>query len=99
MSFAESFEPFFSVSEFAEQATLNGQTVAGILEPGFADASLDGWGGAGSSPRFTLPAASVPPGVEGMLLQVTTGYAQGSYRVANAMPDATGLVTLHLLEA
>lgn len=99
MAFTENFTPFFSTDEFAEQATLGGLPVKGILEPGFDDAPLAGFGVAGSSPRFTLPASSVPSRSEGLLLIIGSGPSAGSFRVANAMPDGSGLVTLHLIES
>ena len=79
------------------EATLAGVAVTGILESGFEDASLAGFGVAGSSPRFTLAAASVPARPEGLPLVITSGPGAGSYKVGNAYPDATGLTTLHLL--
>lgn len=97
MSLNESLDVFFKAGEFADSATLDGQMVFGIVDPGFENASLDGWGGGGSSPRFTLPSSRVPANIEGKTLVITSGAAAGPYRVANAMPDATGLTTLHLL--
>ncbi len=97
MGLNENLNVFFKAGEFADSATLDGQTVHGLVDPGFNDASLDGWGGGGSSPRFTLPSSEVPANAEGKTLVITSGAATGTYRVANAMPDATGLTTLHLL--
>lgn len=99
MSLTEDLGVFFKADEFADTATLDGQTVRGLVDAGFESATLDGWGGGGSSPRFTLPTASVPADVEGKPLVITSGFAAGSYRVANQMPDATGVTTLHLLRA
>jgi len=95
--FTEDTSAFFNVAEFANAATLNGVAVSGILDAGFEDATLAGYGVAGSSPRFTLPASSVPAHPEGMTLVVSTGAAAGTYKVGNALPDGTGLVSLHLL--
>ncbi len=92
----EDFAAFFSIEEFADSATLGGKPVAGVLESGFEDATLAGFGVAGTSPRFTLSASSVPAKPEGLSLVVTSGNGAGSYRVTNAYPDGTGLVTLHL---
>lgn len=79
------------------EATLNGVAVLGILEPGFDNPTLDGFGEVGSSPRFILPAASVPAHPEGKALVITSGVGAGTYKVGNAYPDGTGLVTLHLI--
>lgn len=97
MSFAQDLTPFFNASEFADSATLGAVAVLGIMDAGFEDATLAGYGVAGSSPRFTLPASSVPAHPEGMTLVVSTGAAAGTYKVGNALPDGTGLVSLHLL--
>lgn len=80
-------------------ATLSGQPVTGILNAGFDDITFSGPGAAGSSPTFTLPVASVPANPEGKLLVITSGVAQGSYRVTSQEPDGTGLVTLHLTKS
>lgn len=79
------------------QALLNGVPVTGILSPGFQGASMDGFGAAGSSPEFVLPAASVPAHAEGLLLVIASGQGAGTYRIGLAYPDGSGLVTLHLL--
>lgn len=92
----EDFAPFFSIEEFADTATLAGEQVRGVLESGFEEATLAGFGVAGTSPRFTLAASSVPAKAEGLPLIVTSGVGAGSYRVTNAYPDGTGMVTLHL---
>lgn len=81
------------------EATLGGVAVTGILESGFEDATVAGFGVAGSSPRFTLAGASVPAKPEGLALVVTSGPGAGSYKVGNAYPDGTGMTTLHLLPA
>lgn len=97
MAFTEDLSAFFSITEFADTATLGGVAVAGILEPGYEDASLAGFGVAGNAPRFTLPADSVPTRPEGLALVITSGPGAGAYRIGNAYPDGTGLITLHLL--
>lgn len=96
--FTEDLTPFFNASEFGVTATLAGEEVVGVLEPGYRDASLDGFGVvSGTSPSFTLPSASVPARVEGALLVVTSGPGAASYRVANQRHDGTGVCTLDLL--
>jgi hypothetical protein len=98
MAMTEDFSVFFSLSEFADTATLAGVEVQGVLESGYEHATLDGFGdAAGTSPRYTLPAAQVPARAAGQVLQVTTGPGAGRYRISNAYPDGTGLVTLHLI--
>lgn len=97
MAFTEDFTQFFNSAEFADTATLDGVDVLGILDSGFDDPTLAGFGVAGSSPKFTLAASSVPSHPEGLALIVTSGTGAGSYRVAQAYPDGTGLVALHLL--
>jgi hypothetical protein len=97
MSFAENLAPFFDLSEFADTATLGGVAVVGIMDAGFADATLAGYGVAGSSPRFTLLAGSVPAHPEGLALVVTSGVAAGTYKVGQAQPDGVGLMTLVLI--
>jgi len=95
--FTEDLTPFFSVAEFATPGVLNGAAVAGIFEAGFEDATLAGFGPAGTSPTYTLPSASVPAAPEGKELVISTGQAAGTYRVANARHDATGVCALDLL--
>jgi hypothetical protein len=97
MAMNEDFTAFFSTAEFADQATLDGVPVTGILESGYEDATLEGFGVAGSSPRFTLPASCLPVRPEGLSLVVATGPGAGTYRVGRAMPDGTGMVTLRLI--
>jgi len=97
MAFTEDFSGFFSDEEFAIGALLDGAPVTGMLKAGFAGASMEGFGTAGTSPEFVLPASSVPAGVEGKTFVISSGHAAGTYRVGNAYPDGTGLVTLHLL--
>lgn len=77
--------------------TFNGASFAGILESGFEGQSFDGFGSAGNSVRITLALNPLPNLIEGKPLEVTSGQGIGTYRVGNAYPDGTGLVTLHLL--
>jgi len=96
--FTEDLTPFFNSDELADKAALNGAEVIGVMEPGYQSASLDGFGvAAGSSPTFTLASASVPAQPEGKTLVVSTGPAAGTYRIANARHDGTGVCTLDLL--
>lgn len=95
--FTEDITPFFSVAEFATSATLNGVAVTGILDAGFEDPSLAGFGVVGSSPKFALPATQVPAHPEGMALVIANGLGAGTYKVAQSYPDGTGLAVLHLI--
>ena len=96
--FSEDLTPFFNSDELADKAMLNGVEVVGVMEPGYQTASLDGFGvAAGSSPTFTLASASVPAQPEGKNLVVSTGPAAGTYRIANARHDGTGVCILDLL--
>lgn len=96
--FPEDLTPFFNSDELADKAMLNGVEVVGVMEPGYQSASLDGFGvAAGSSPTFTLASASVPAQPEGKSLVVSTGPAAGTYRIANARHDGTGVCILDLL--
>jgi hypothetical protein len=89
--------PFFCTSEFAVAATLGAEAVVGVMDTGFDDATLGGFGVVGSSPIFTLAAASVQPHSEGMSLVVSAGNFAGTYKVGSARPNAAGLVALHLI--
>lgn len=96
--FPEDLTPFFNSDELADKAMLNGVEVVGVMEPGYQSASLDGFGvAAGSSPTFTLASASVPAQPEGKNLVVSTGPAAGTYRIANARHNGTGVCILDLL--
>lgn len=96
--FPEDLTPFFNSDELADKAMLSGVEVVGVMEPGYQSASLDGFGvAAGSSPTFTLASASVPAQPEGKNLVVSTGPAAGTYRIANARHDGTGVCILDLL--
>lgn len=97
MALDEALAVFFNAEEFATAATLDGNAVTGIVTSGFIGASMDGFGTAGPSPEFLLPASSVPAQCEGKTLVIASGHAAGTYRIGNAYPDGTGLVTLHLL--
>lgn len=97
MALAEDMSVFFNSAEFGTQATLGGVEVTGILDPGFNDPTLAGYGAAGSSPQFTLAASSVPVHPEGMALVIASGPAAGTYKVGNAHPDGSGTVTLSLI--
>ncbi len=98
MPFDEDLSVFFDAEENATTATLNGISVTGITEPGYQNASIGGYGNAGGpSPTFTLRSTDVPNTPEGKLLVISSGFMAGSYRVANALHDGSGVCTLELL--
>lgn len=95
--FTEDLTPFFSTAEFATSATLDGVAVSGILDSGFEDPTLAGFGVVGSSPKFMLAASSVPSHPEGKALVIASGLGAGTYKVTQSYPDGTGITVLHLL--
>ena len=95
--FTEDITAFFNAQEFATAATLDGVAVTGILDSGFEDPTLAGFGVVGSSPKFMLAAASVPAHAEGKALVIASGLGAGTYKVAQAYPDGTGITVLHLI--
>lgn len=95
---SDDFTLFFNTAEFAVSALLNGASVAGIIEAGFQDPTLAGYGdGPGSSPIFMLASSSVPSNPEGKTLVIAAGPSAGTYRIANARHDGTGVCTLELI--
>jgi len=87
--FAEDLSTFFAAAEFASPATLGGVPVMGIFDNAYFDQDM---GGSGSTPSYTLPSSAVPANVVGMAL-VVNGV---TYKVAEPMPDGTGVTTLRL---
>lgn len=93
----ENLSVFFN-GVFAVEATLDGQPVHGILQPGYEAASIEGFGvAAGTSPTFTLESRLVPAKPEGKALVVLQGPGAATYKVGNARHDGTGVCTLDLL--
>ena len=94
--FTDDLAPFFA--EFSSRALLGAVEVRGIVEAGYDNADLVGYGAAaGSSPTFLLRSAQVPPAPEGQPLQILTGPAAGTFRVTNAFHDGTGVCRLSLI--
>jgi len=87
--FTEDLTAFFNASEFATPATLGGVPVMGIFDNAYFDQDM---GGSGSTPSYTLPTSAVPANVVGMALVV----GGTTYKVAEPMPDGTGVTTLRL---
>ena len=93
MAFAESLDAFFVEAEFATAATLNGVAVLGIFDRPYAPVTLGYAGAAATRPTYRLPATSADSSAVGRTLVVA---GEGSFVVAEARPDGTGLVTLEL---
>ena len=87
--FSEDLSTFFdTVGGFAQQATLGGVSVAGILDA--SPATFDVL--SGSAVTFTLASASVPADPRGQLLVVSAV----TYTVRDFTHDGTGVCTLQL---
>jgi hypothetical protein len=94
MPMTEDLSVFFNKDEHATEVQLDGQTVSGILDRGYADVS----GMATTRPSFTCPAAVVPDVEEGSTLEAPPDL-QGDiavYEVRQPEPDGTGMVLLPL---
>lgn len=91
MPFVEDLAPFFNAAEFAHDATLNGVAVRGIFDNAYAMLDVGGEAYA-TGPAFVLPSADVPDPVVGLTLVVNAV----SYKVAEPMPDGTGVTVLRL---
>lgn len=89
--FTEDLRIFFA--DFGVNATLNGASVRGIFDAGFALGEV-GIGMAGTQPAYTLASASVSGDPVGQHLVV----GGVTYYVAAHQPDGTGVSRL-LLEA
>jgi hypothetical protein len=95
MPMTEDLSPFFNKNEHATEVQIDGQTVAGILDRGYADVS-----GMGTTrPSFTCPLSEVPYVEEGSTLVAPADAAVPEitvYEVRTPEPDGTGMVTLPL---
>ncbi len=89
--FIEDLSPFFSTTEFADDAMLNGILVRGIFERKYAEAGA-GMGMSSTVPAFTLSTFDVPIDPVGKLLVINSI----TYAVAVHEPDGTGLSVLIL---
>lgn len=88
MAYAEDLSPFFDPEMDGDTATLDGASVNGIYQNGFAEA----FGMAGHDARFTLPEAAT-----GTTNQASVLVVRGlTYRVRSVQPDGTGVCTLLL---
>lgn len=90
--FTEDLSLFFSPTEFADNAMLDGLLVQGIFERKYAEAGA-GMGMSSTVPAYTLASADVPLDPIGKLL-VIDGV---TYAIAAHEPDGTG-ISLLLLE-
>lgn len=98
MPFAEDLSVFMSTAEFATQAILAGVSVSGIFDNGNAQGNVGLAGMATTQPTYVLPTASAVGSVVGNTLQLGSYLGGTTYRVAEQLPDGTGLTTL-VLEA
>ncbi|MGB2832988.1 MAG: hypothetical protein WBC07_08525 [Methylotenera sp.] len=92
MALVETFDDFFNASEFAVNASFNGQSFNVIFDNAYAE----GLGMAGTNPFITAKASDLGGAVAGELITVN-GI---NYTVANPpASDGTGLVILQLEKA
>ena len=95
MPMTEDFGAFFNKNEHATEVQLDGQTVSGILDRGYADVS-----GMGTTrPTFTCSQAEAPYVAEGSVLVAPADVAVPEitvYEVRQPEPDGTGVVVLPL---
>ncbi len=92
MAFTETFGEFFKEADFAVAATLDGSSVTGIFDNGYAAGTVGPAGMASTALIFTLPTASVPASPVGKSIVI----ASVTYTVAEHQPDGTGVSTLLL---
>lgn len=97
MSLTEDLAVF--VSDFGDDALLDGQPVRGIFDAPAATQGLGSMAVAASEPQLQLPTSSVPAAVFGKVLQVLTGRGAGSYTVREHLSDGAGMSLLLLTEA
>lgn len=91
MPFAEDLTAFFNTDEFAVQTTLAGVAVCGIFDSAYLLEDMSS-GVAAFAPVLTLASADVPASPAGALVVV----GGVTYKVAEAMPDGTGVTRLRL---
>ena len=89
MAFAEDLAPFFSTADFAVAAALNGVSVTGIFDNGYAEPFGEV---EGRQPTFLLPTASAPSVAHGQSLVI----GAATYKVRGVEPDGTGVTLLKL---
>lgn len=88
MAYAEDLSPFFDPEMDGDTALLDGASVNGIFQNGYAEA----FGMAAHDSRFTCPAAATDTTTQASVL-VVRGI---TYRVRSIQPDGTGVCTLLL---
>lgn len=89
MAFAEDLSVF--VADFGDDGTLAGAPVRGI----FSDPADTQLGIRAAGPQFELASAQVPAQVFGAQLVIP----QGTFTVAESLPDGTGMTLLLLQRA
>ncbi len=92
MTFTEDLSPFFNVEDFADEATLDGDDVAGIFDGDYID-PLDV---ESSGPVFMLATSSTSGVAHGSDLVIAAGHGAGTYKVRGVKPDGTGVTVLKL---
>ncbi len=90
----ESFGVFFEESEFAVQATVDGQSMSVIFDSAYALGDAGPYGMSSVAPVVTLPTSNVPINPVGKSVVINLK----SYLVTVHQPDGTGISTL-MLEA
>jgi hypothetical protein len=88
--FTEDLAPFFSVSDFAVAATLNGASVVGIFDAAYYEPL--GNDVQSATPIFTLPTTSASSAAHGQSLVI----GATTYKVRGVEPDGTGITVLRL---
>lgn len=94
MPFVEDFAPFFQASEFAHDATLDGEPVRGIFDNGYQAFEV-GPGVFATGPVFLLPTSEVPANATGLSLVI----GADTWAVVEFEPDGTGVTLLRLRKA
>lgn len=94
MAMLENLAPFFSLGDFAQAATIGGQSVRGVFDMAYALGAVGPVGMAGSQPVFVCATQDLPDALVGELLVIS----DTAYTVAAHEPDGTGISRL-LLEA
>lgn len=95
MAFAEDLAPFFSDSDFAVQAVVDGVTLRGIFDNAYARGDIGALGMATTQPALRLPTAQVPASPRGKPVVV----GAQNFKIVDHEPDGTGVSVLFLEKA
>jgi hypothetical protein len=88
MAFEEELDVFLDTTEFADDVTFKGRSIAGI----FDNAYFETQGMQGSQPVFTCRSMDVAVAHRGDILI----HADVTYKVTSVEPDGTGVTLLRL---